>query len=50
MMSEELAACESISGVLESAVYYEPVAPMKVDIIARRTHSDSHEDGRPSAG
>ena len=44
MMSEGLAECEWISGVLESAVYqdYEPS-------LHRRTHGDRHESGQPPA-
>ena len=52
MMSEGLAECEWISGVLESAVYqdYEPiVTPTEIDIITRRAHGDRHEGGQPFA-
>ena len=49
MMSERLAACEWISGVLESAIYqdYEP------SLHRRKSASllaDRHEGGQPPAG
>ena len=53
MMSEGLAECEWISGVLEPAVYqdFEPsLHRRKFDIITRRAHGDRHEGGQPSAG
>ena len=53
MMSEELAECEWISGVLESAVcqdYDPPVKPTETDIITRRDHGDRRGGGQPSAG
>ena len=46
MMSEGLAECEWISGVLESAVYqdHEPsLHRTEIDIITRRAHGDRHE-------
>ena len=52
MMSEGLAECEWISGVLESAVYHDyehSLHRRKINIIARRAHGDRHEGGQPSA-
>ena len=53
MMSEGLAECELISGVLESAVYqdYEPIVTLtEIDIITRRAHGDRHEGGPAICG
>ena len=52
MMSEGLAECEWISGVLESAVYqdYDPsLHRRKIGVIARGAHGGRHESGRPPA-
>ena len=53
MVSEGLAECEWISGVLESAVCqdYDPtVTPTEIDIITRRARGDRRGGGQPSAG
>ena len=51
MMSEGLAECEWISGVLESAIYqdYEPRCTDEIDNIACGTYGDRHEGGQPFA-
>ena len=47
MVSEGLAECEWISGVLDSAVYQNTVTSAEVDIVARRAYGDRHESGQP---
>ena len=53
MMSEGLAECEWISGVLEVSGLSRLrsiITPTEINNITRRAHGDRHEGGRPFAG